>query len=252
MRVLLFGALLGSQLGHSEELESTPYDLAPKKNRGLVSNAVDSVDPWSGNLKVSHIDLSIPGTAGMDINIHRSYDLQRLTAGLAAPYRQSTEWTALGPGWTIAAVPKIYHATNYHLRDRSGTPNYYMNSTFQLCNNQGERPSARFNLKLPDGSSEKFYRVAPYEDRTKSNWRLRCDSMVLTLTSPSGIRYDMGRADVDMKFSASVTSFPMEDPDFTESIFLTKRQLTLMVTGLLTTILNLAPFKRSNFRECLY
>ncbi|MEX5569439.1 hypothetical protein Q1J55_16645 [Pseudomonas syringae] len=227
MRVLLFGALLGSQLGHSEELEPTPYDLAPKKNRGLVSNAVDSVDPWSGNLKVSHIDLSIPGTAGMDINIHRSYDLQRLTAGLAAPYRQSTEWTALGPGWTIAAAPKIYHATNYHLRDRSGTPNYYMNSTFQLCNNKGERPSARFNLRLPDGSSEKFYRVAPYEDRTKSNWRLRCDSMVLTLTSPSGIRYDMGRADVDMKFSASVTSFPMEDPDFTESIFLTKKATDL-------------------------
>lgn len=225
--VVMMGLMLGFvENARSEVPEFTPQDIPLKNGREKSIPPADSVDPWSGNLKVHYVDLRIPGTAGMDIEVHRNYSLQKLTAGLAAPHKQSSEWTALGPGWTVAAAPRIYHSNRYRFSE-AGTPTYFNNSTMQFCNNQIEAPPYRLRLQLPDGSNEAFYRVAPYENRTKSNWRLSCQAMVLTLTSPTGVVYDMGNAESDMRFSASQTSFFVEDPDATESFFLAKKATDL-------------------------
>jgi hypothetical protein len=69
---------------------------------------VDNVDPATGNLVIRHNDIDIPGNGGMNINVWRTYDMLSASAGLSATHTQSYEWTALGPGWTLTAAPKIY------------------------------------------------------------------------------------------------------------------------------------------------
>ena len=55
-------------------------------------DATESIDPFSGNIQLSYVDLSIPGNGGLDINITRYYNLPQSSPGYANPF---------GYGWTM-------------------------------------------------------------------------------------------------------------------------------------------------------
>ncbi|NER59961.1 hypothetical protein G3435_08225 [Pseudomonas sp. MAFF212428] len=138
-------------------------ELMPSKERVQRQITVDRVDPHSGNLTIKHTDLSLPGAGGLDISIHRVYDLHRLSAGLQGSYKQSYEWTALGPGWTLSAAPKIYQQNTYAISDVGPYSMYYANPTLDMCkgtNHNVTRFAPSLRLRLADGTDMSLYSVA--------------------------------------------------------------------------------------------
>ena len=147
----------------------------------------EHIDPFGGTLQIKHTDIVIPGDAGLDIRITRTYtSLQDLSApGTPSP---------AGVGWTIhfgrIVIPQA-HST-------------------KLCTQSIWRTSTRDNpsLELPSGGRELLVvndsaLSLPSDDGntliTKSHWKASpgpgCNGMIVT--SPGGVRYTMDqRADV--------------------------------------------------------
>lgn len=67
---------------------------------------VEQIDTHSGNLMVRHVDLRWKGNGGLDLVVHRNYDLHSASAGLTRAYSTSFRWWALGPGWSMMVAPR--------------------------------------------------------------------------------------------------------------------------------------------------
>ena len=140
-------------------------------------DATENIDPFSGNLQLSYVDLSIPGNGGLDINITRYYNLPQSAPGYANPF---------GYGWTM-------HFGRVTIG--SGHAN-------QLCGT-GPAPGGDTldnpSLEMPDGGRELLVHSSTLNDGTyitKSNWKAACIDPAdytrgIVATAPDGTAYYM-------------------------------------------------------------
>lgn len=139
----------------------------------------ESIDPFSGNLSLVHTDLILPGRAGMDLTITRSYSSKIWTradwvneSALIPQFR----WVPLGYGWS-------FHFGQ--LRNAQGP-----NQT-SLC------PTDYPTFEEPDGTTHQFYPTPGDWNtlRSKDQWKMvrYCASGVpYCIYSSSGTRYEFG------------------------------------------------------------
>lgn len=134
----------------------------------------DGINPISGNVNVSAVDLSIPGKNGLNVSFVRSYSSKEfpLRSHMSAvPMVDSP----VGLGWTLMPAPEIIPSV------------------------QGA-DSQDIQVRLPDGSLIQMYPIAadgqPGDNffRSVENWILIFDNFQtptqLTLFSPTGITYE--------------------------------------------------------------
>lgn len=190
--------LLLADMASAEDFP-TVEDAVPRVPQDNKQEAVEKVDPLSGNLTIHSVDFRIPGTAGLDIEVHREYNMFRMSGGLLATYKNSYQWVDLGPGWTIAAAPKIT-MLNRHTNVDNNSALYHTDPLTKLCSGTTDGwTSQDLRVALPDGSDSNLFWHSSNEARTTDNWILRCDSKALTLSSPNGIKYDLGSYDSERR-----------------------------------------------------
>jgi YD repeat-containing protein len=179
-------------------------DFRPPTPEPRLFQDVDEVSTQNGDLTIRQKDLVLPGNGGLDIVVERVYSLNRLSAGLSASNTQSYQWTALGPGWTIRAAPRLVQENNYYYNVSEDRIIYQPTGLSQLCSNQTffNYGSNIPELELPDGSRLQLYSVGGYRAVTKNNWKVECvlPQMSIKATSPDGTVYDFGSVYVGKYF----------------------------------------------------
>lgn len=148
VRALAMAAMLGpiGSLAASEDFNAAA--VGSYQEPGFNSNRqfadgeqVDSIDPFSGALKIVTRDLLIPGNGGLDIEVLRNYQSVTNTVG---PYSNGhIERTPFGTGWDLH-FGRLWVADTY-------------NRLVQADNNRGcqiGQVASNLNpiLELPDGS----------------------------------------------------------------------------------------------------
>lgn len=194
-------SLLPWASGAQQEYSTDGNDPRPRQFTRQATD-IDRVDLHSGALTVRHTDVVIPGNGHMDITVERVYNLASLGTGLSSTHTQSYQWTALGPGWSLRAAPRIVHENSWYLNYDQGVINYTGDPLLQLCSGQ-----AFFNfganipaLELPGGEQLPLYSGGNYIARTKNNWKVECKANAqITATSPAGMVYDFGTYNSDRR-----------------------------------------------------
>jgi YD repeat-containing protein len=162
--------------------------LNPFRNQ-ISANADERIDPFSGALHLSHVDLVIPGNGGFDINIRRTYNsnnvyLSRKTdTNLAPNLTTLLPRTPTGLGWTL-------HFGRVLKSSPVGTPNIC--DTNSLVPNDDVLDNAI--LELPDGSQQILYVSANSTWGTfvtRDQWVASCMTGGLRVISPEGTVYEM-------------------------------------------------------------
>ena len=131
------------------------------KHRDLFGSFSDSVDPFSGELRINHTDLVVPGPAGLDLRVTRWFRSHTLRQGI----------NALGVGWHL------------HFGRLAGA---YDDASF--C--KGGEMTRSF--VLPGGHQMRFSRLSGTEYQSNDNWRGRCEGGQSVVYSPAGLRYLLG------------------------------------------------------------
>lgn len=220
-------AVLVSLRGISAHAERDSYvrDTTPRKEN-LFSERVDTVDTRNGNLIIRHIDVSIPGNGGLDIEVVRTYDMLGQSTGLTSTHSYSYKWTSLGPGWTIFAAPRLINSNfwQFHVvNDLVDGSKIYARSEFvSLCLGDELRVGGSgISLVLPDGNTNEIYSTAPGIGKTKNNWKVGCVSGLVYAISPNGVKYDFGdyrydgRVGVHMNYEpADYIDYDIDAPSF--------------------------------------
>lgn len=196
--LLIIASLLLCLLAPFSQAEETVERYQPRQIELVDSDEVDQVDPRSGNLIIRHRDLFLPGNGGLDIEVWRNYDMASASSGLRATHNHSYRWTALGPGWTLGAAPRIFY-NNYYWPSYNGydygNANYDTNAFDDMCLYPSVASTGHSErlprLQLPNGEQQEIY-VTGNEGYTKSGWKVTCLSNVITATSPAGVKYDFG------------------------------------------------------------
>lgn len=134
-------------------------------------DSVESIDPYTGMLKVRHLDFVLRGNGGLDIKLIRTYDSASVASlgvggGLLSP---------MGNGWA------------FHFGLFRG---------YNVCNPNSSSGSIRPTLELADGTQFRFYK-APTDFghlyTSKEGWVADCASNGegLLAISPEGLRYEL-------------------------------------------------------------
>jgi YD repeat-containing protein len=179
-----------------------------------VTQQVDSVDPFTGALKIAFRDLLIPGNGGLDIEVLRNY--QSVTNDYG-PYSSGyRERTPFGTGWDLH-FGRLWVSKTYA----------YLN---QADNNRGcqiiNQVASNLNpiLELPDGSRQVLANGDGQDHAfiTKERWIGRClpRSMNkgdggLIVISPTGLKYifdKKGTVSPDQQLRTYFVT-RIEDPD---------------------------------------
>ncbi|MEQ1591030.1 MAG: RHS repeat-associated core domain-containing protein [Thiobacillaceae bacterium] len=171
--VLVFLALA---LGVGTVSAATPVYYEPGINpyrEQISQDDIESVDSYTGILKVRNSDLLLPGNGGLDIKILRAYD----SANVVGLGLGSSLLSPMGNGWT------------FHFGALNGA---------YVCQPNLNSSTSRPVLDLPDGSHYKLL-LAPaglgHLYVSKEGWVADCanapDSGGLIITSPDGVRYEM-------------------------------------------------------------
>lgn len=133
----------------------------------------DSIDPFTGQLKVRQLDLFLPGNGGLDIKVWRSYESSNI--GLLSH--------TVGVGWTF----HFGKLTGQKLEIGSATCNPSFLISSQL------RPV----FELPDGTVQQFLKAPAGSAHTyisKDRWVADCAGSAnggLVIRSPDGTRFDV-------------------------------------------------------------
>jgi YD repeat-containing protein len=147
-------------------------------NRDYLRHSMgESIDPFTGTLKLVHTDAVIPGNGELDIRVQRIYsNPQGSGPGTSVPLPRSV----YGVGWTMH-FGRIVRATREICSDTA---------TLLTSNNP--------TLELPDGTSRLLYNAngTNYQQGTSLTWvsadfwRASCDGTGnVNLYSPDGRRY---------------------------------------------------------------
>ncbi|BAN46032.1 RHS repeat protein [Metapseudomonas resinovorans] len=217
--VLVAGVLASQALAADEDFTGAavgsyqePGHLA---NRDYSSTQqVDSVDPFTGALKMLVRDLLIPGNGGLDIEVLRNYQSVTNDHG---PYSNGyRERTPFGTGWDLH-FGRLWVSRTYA----------YLN---QADNNRGcqisNRVASNLNpiLELPDGSRQVLANGDGQDHAfiTKERWIGRClprgmnkGDGGLIVISPAGLRYFFDKKGTVSPDQQLLTYFVtrIEDPD---------------------------------------
>ena len=161
--------------------------------RDEVSTVNESIDPFSGSLRLSYVDMVVPGNGGLDIVVRRTYSsniwLSRPNPWSIAPTPTVLlPRTPTGVGWTIHFGRVVRNE-----RDPSEGPD------FGICAKYNSEPGdTTLNngvLELPDGSQATLAvsatEVADFI--TQNNWVANCkeEGNGLIVHSPDGLKYTM-------------------------------------------------------------
>jgi YD repeat-containing protein len=140
-------------------------------------DVTEHIDPFTGNVQLSYVDLSIPGNGGLDINIARYYNLPQSSPGYANPF---------GYGWTM----------------HFGRITIGSGHASQLCGT-GLAPGGDTldnpSIEMPTGGRELLVHSSVLNDGTyitKSNWKAECIDPTdytrgIVVTAPDGTAYYM-------------------------------------------------------------
>lgn len=148
---------------------------------------VDTVDPFTGSLKIQVADLKIPGNGGLDINVIRTY---HSVTNYSGPYSNGhTARTPFGTGWDMH-FGRIWVAKKY------SSLNAGSNNT--ICRIGQVASNLNPVLELPGGSRKVLVNGddPAYAFITKDRWIGRCLPTSqnngfggLVVISPEGVRY---------------------------------------------------------------
>ncbi|WP_235978868.1 RHS repeat protein [Zestomonas carbonaria] len=157
-------------------------------SRDFTSSAqADTVDPFSGALKILVTDLHLPGNGGLDISVTRNYQSVTNNKG---PYSNGhTERTPFGTGWDINFGRLWVSRTYSYLQQSSSNSGCLISQVASNLNPVLELPDgSRETLANGDGSDHSFI--------TKGRWIGRClptslnkGSGGLVVYSPTGLKY---------------------------------------------------------------
>lgn len=127
----------------------------------LQDSPNETIDPFSGALRLSHVDLVVPGNGGLDIRIQRTYNsnnvyLSRKSFRTFAPYlTELLPRTTTGLGWTL-------HFGRVLKSEDTSRP-------FNICDTNSTSPNDDTLdnpvLELPDGSMHTLFVNATGFDR---------------------------------------------------------------------------------------
>ena len=179
LSVLLFPSLCSDVNADMQSVLPDFYSepgLHPFRNQ-VSGTTVEHVDPFSGSLALTHVDLRVPGANGLDIEIRRVYSsnvhLARKAPNSVAPFPdQLLPRTPTGIGWTIHFGRVILSA--------SADP------TASICDTHAADPEDDTNnnpvLELPDGSIKVLHVSAITNDQgleeddwiTRDGWFANC------------------------------------------------------------------------------
>lgn len=143
------------------------------ERQGLSGGAIDVIDPFSGSLQLPHVDLIVPGNAGMDIVLKRQYrSLAKVTSELA----YKGERTSTGIGWQL------------HF-GRVLTP---LNQPFCNAYQDNLKSSKNSVFEAPDGSKHALLPAVStfgHAMISKSLWVADCTNNGYVIRSPDGTKY---------------------------------------------------------------
>ena len=169
---ILFNGTLAIGFGSAAAATQIYYEPGINPYREQASqDGIESVDPYSGMLKVRHLDLFVPGNGGLDIKVLRTYDsasvYQLGVGGIGLP--------AMGYGWTFGFGKLV---GSY------------------VCQPSFNTPSTRPVFELPDGTQFKLLAAATGFGHlyvSKEGWVADCATggVGLFVQSPEGVRYEM-------------------------------------------------------------
>lgn len=170
--ILVFSLLL--MLGFNKALaETLPYyepGINPYREQAS-QDGIESVDPYTGMLKVQHLDLFLPGNGGLDIKVLRTYDsADVIQLGVGGGHT-----SPLGNGW-------VFH--------------FGLFSGYNVCNLNSILGTIRPTFKLPDGTQFRFNKAQPGFGHlyvSREGWVADCasDGNGLLVVSPDGVRYEL-------------------------------------------------------------
>jgi YD repeat-containing protein len=171
-RAALLLALALGTVGPAIAEDTTNYD-EPGVTQGreyLAQHFAERIDPFTGNLSLQFVDLRIPGNAGFDLRVVRSYNAN--AAG--------TTLSPFGRGWDVH-FGRVAHRPD------------------QTCS--GATPQT-MTLELPDGSRQTFHKsngvasTSASDYLTTSFWKGQCiPAGGMNVYSPDGTRYEMTEID---------------------------------------------------------
>ncbi|WP_271008959.1 hypothetical protein [Paucibacter sp. B51] len=151
--------------------------------------AIERIDPHSGNLAITYLDAMIPGSAGFNIQVIRSYDVSRIQG--FSPLRGVIEYSnprdgqVLGLGWKIAVAPIVRISL-------IGSDEPYLREYDPLCKGVVASPG-NYMLEMPDGTSRPMhYSSTTSAVMTPDGWSLTCAGGSYTLKSPDGLIHTLG------------------------------------------------------------
>jgi YD repeat-containing protein len=138
---------------------------APPNREMLSQLSFEHVDPMTGNLLLTFTDLVLPGNAGFDLKIQRTYNSKIYEINTSNGGFTLGEDSWAGLGWTLmlgrvtddgtpTAMPVIEmadgsrHATYHH---RDGNPNHFMTKDFWTFERGGCGAGTPPRLHLPNG-----------------------------------------------------------------------------------------------------
>lgn len=169
-------AVLMTALWSNQALGDTEIYYEPGVNlyRELFSqDGIESIDPYTGMLKIQHVDLFLPGNGGLDIKVMRTYD----SAGVYQLGVGGIGLASMGYGWI------------FHFGKLAG--NY-------VCQPHLSTYARRPVFELPDGVQIKLLKAPigfPYLYTSREGWVADCansmDGGGLIVISPDGLRYEM-------------------------------------------------------------
>lgn len=172
--ILLF-LLITLNIDHSRAATDPNYyepGINPYREQAS-QDGLESVDPYTGMLKVRHLDLFLPGNGGLDIKVLRTYD----SASVIQLGVGGSGLSGMGYGWTS------------HFGKLTGS---------YVCQPHLNTPSTRPVMELPDGTQFKFVKPPAGFGHlyvSKEGWVADCANSIdgggLIATSPDGIRYEM-------------------------------------------------------------
>ncbi len=179
IRAITFGLFVFTPQAFSED-EMRDFYAEPGMNPFKTSagqDVTENIDPFSGNVQLSYVDLSIPGNGGLDINIARYYNLPQSSPGYANPF---------GYGWTM----------------HFGRITIGSGHASQLCGTglvPGGDTQDNPSIEMPSGGRELLVRSSALNDGTyitRSNWKAQCIDPTdytrgIVATAPDGTAYYM-------------------------------------------------------------